>query len=845
MDAPVTRVTREDEAPRLRIGTFVDDVAQIASGSRKQVMDTTARAAIAFCAGVRSIHLKVSDKTVIVSSDPRISAVVSKVVKRYSNFSMRVAGAARDLGVLNNPQRRRNTSLQSSRLAKGAARFARISPLARTVRAARRLSSTGALPQAVWGASTLGMSPSVLSALVRQVAAATGIQAAGRCASTAIALTMGVAKDPRVASVVNQLQLWIDLWRLDSSARALTVRHWTAMHSYLMGDDAGAAMWSKVAGPWSATVAVMTDLGWNLSSMHQWVDPHGDAWIPNFSGDYSEFLSVVRHSALSKVWRQAADAWCGLGVQGGVDWLASLALHKQLSKLSARATASSAGDTEDAGDDTLLDLLDQQGDVWHDNALTWLELFLTGGFWPAKRFSDACGGPARCTRCTLGVDETALHFLWQCPANDLVDDPRVSDTQDLRQSAVEGSQRYPCFWLRGLLPSALVPVNTPVVDQEHVQYVGSSPEGCWPPGEYYSDASGGDFSAYSAIRRCGVGIAFLDPHYDGYHLEWPNPLLWGAFAPLPGAAQSVPRAELYAILVIIERAAPGAFVIRTDSKVNVQLFQRGKEATFASVNSDLWSRLWAVLDRGEVSCTLIWVKGHADDLDTFIKFNVTTHDLYGNVLADALAGRAAKECQVSLQDSITLKWHYSVVRKVQARAVVLLTLVMQQRAAATLLPKCARPKRISVTGCTLATSHTIALFGRTFHCLKCQSHSPADVDGIKRWLAAPCNPNMSLLRSLTFGTTKPTAVLADVVVHVGRQTLHSSHKLHVYKGLYFCGACGYHASAKAQKLTKQCELISEEGIARVLRLRQGRLPSGLKCWPNESSKTSFIQLEDE
>ena len=67
----------------------------------------------------------------------------------------------------------------------------------------------------------------------------------------------------------------------------------------------------------------------------------------------------------------------------------------------------------------------------------------------------------------------------------------------------------------------------------------------WLASEYACDASGGEFSAIPALRRCGLGICVL--HDSSLSMRW------GAFALLPGAIQTWPRAELYAILTVALR----------------------------------------------------------------------------------------------------------------------------------------------------------------------------------------------------------------------------------------------------------------------------------------------------
>ena len=83
-------------------------------------------------------------------------------------------------------------------------------------------------------------------------------------------------------------------------------------------------------------------------------------------------------------------------------------------------------------------------------------------------------------------------------------------------------------------------------------------------------------------------------------------------------------------------------------------------------------------------------------------------------------------------------------------------------------------------------------------------------------------------------------------VQVGAVKLHTSHLLFCFKGLYFCARCGYHASAKAQKLVNECTIRGPEANNRVRRLREGKLPSGMARWPNEAHVAAgIIELTDD
>ena len=763
---------------------------------------------------------------------------------KHTGVALQVNAAARDLGVLNNPSSRRRTSLQEARLSKAKQRMKRIAPMARTLRKARSLNYTGALPQALWGTASIGMAPTQLAKLKTQLAAATGIIAAGRCPSTAIAVALGPGKDPEVTLPVQQVSLWLDLWRSDAMLRTMTARHWSQAVANVKAQDGGGVRWNKVISPLSATIATLTEQGWCLDNVRRWSDPSGAQWEPDIDAPKEPFLKLVASFASQAVWKKAANSYLGGGMEKGIDWTASLALHKHVSALER------SFDTNDDGshDAQLLELVDStQDEVWHDNALTWLELFLTAGYWTNERASKVHPVGPYCTRCSRGQLETPMHLLWECEANKDLDDERVSSTQELIPHAQEAAELYPCLWLRGLLPNLLVTVNTPIPDEVSLWYVGSYPRGSWPAGRYHTDGSGGKYSSYAIIRRCGIGIVYMsqcDHDYADPELLCPEVLfLWGAFSALPGNCQTVPRSELMAVLTVLQRIEDGPTEVVTDCKVNVDAYAKGKTHCLDCVHADLWDAVWQILETRDIQLTLRWCKGHAEEPEVMVRYQVPAWDVFGNLCADAMANRGAEKAEVSGQDGLTVLWHYSLVRRIQSRAIVVLTSVLEGRSAAARRAK--RPREVKPTKVAqiMQSKHQITVNGCTLHCHRCHKSSPHEPKARAQWLASECVPNYSLIRSIKIGDTKPMEVPKNQVVEIGRSVVHHSHALAIYRGIYFCTLCGYHGSAKLQMLVRECtRMATPAARSRVRALRRGTLPSNLACWPADSQRNECLDV---
>ena len=838
VDAPLTA------APKTRTYSFVDDVSQAAIGSFRLVLNTLIRAGFAFVKGVRASRLVISPKSVVVASSPRLAQLVARALHNSTGVSLTQQSGARDLGVMNNPTRRRNTSLQQQRLRKTKARLLKISPLAKTLRRARSLTVTGATPQATWGAGVIGIAPTQMSRLRSWTAASSGITAHGRCRTTAIAVAFGHLRDPMIVCTRQQVDLWIQLWRGEPQLRQLAVRHWRDAHARLqppnLGHEASStSSWNGVIGPFTTTLAVLRDTGWNCEQPGAFVDPSGIKWIPSLDTDVEPFLDLVDKFTLQAVWRDAATFWCGSGAQQGIEWHSTMALHRHLTRLLA-------GELQDSFPEVNFDGSVAEEDLWDEQSLGWLELLLTGGFWPQMRYADTAGGSSLCPRCRR-APESALHLFWQCPANDYMLDPRVVDSQYLKQSAVEGAEDNACLWLRGLLPLGLIPLSTPYPDNMEWHYVGLDPpvHAAWPSGRYYTDASGGAFSSIKLLRRVGFAAVYLNQNEDAFDTLFEelsatvHNFVFGAFSVLPGHHQTVPRGELHAIVSVVLSVQQGTCTIYTDSKISADLFGQGKARCLNSENSDLWSMLWSHIDAGGINVTLVWTKGHVDTVQVMEDYHVSRMSLVGNTYADALANRAADLAQVATQDSMTCLWHFSAVRHIQARCVAILMATMPQRRQL-LLTRPVRdkiPRAVSVMGCAISTQHRLLAFSKTLHCYVCHKHSSSTAAGRRQFLQSPCNVNHDLVNAIFLGRARPISIPQGTKVQVGRRALHDSHQLHVYRGLYFCGLCGYSAATKAQMLVDKCEVRGKAAKQRVSRLFNGNLPSGLANWPNEVSDT--------
>ena len=280
-------------------------------------------------------------------------------------------------------------------------------------------------------------------------------------------------------------------------------------------------------------------------------------------------------------------------------------------------------------------------------------------------------------------------------------------------------------------------MNTPVVQDDILEFFGSEQtEGCWPAGEYFTDASGGPNSQTEQLRRCGVGIAKLRDNCSSELVLHTSDLFtllsFGVFAPLPGHTQTTPRGELYAILLVVRNVSEGELMIKSDSKISVDLFRAGKARCLEAANSDLWAELWQLLDEKPLSLALHWVKGHGDVPETYDRYALNPLDVVGNVLADQLADHAATLYKVWEHDVFHVNWHLSLIQKVQARAICILDKVLESRTqvrAAGVRPK---ERVLSRSAAAFRSQHKFTTInGRTLNCRACSQSSPTTAEGVR------------------------------------------------------------------------------------------------------------------
>ena len=796
---PLVRVLLRREMASLAVHcpvsltAYVDDVAQHAVGP--DVLNHAVQAARDFILAARRLRLKIAPKSCVFSNNRTVHAALHRVLfleGLLTQDQLRCAislrrTATRDLGIHHVIHGSRRVPLLRSRLSAATARLHRTRRIASTHYRARRLVPTNAYPKAFWGVEATGVAPSVITRFRTAAAAGTGCIIPGRCATTALAVAR--ITDPEEEVVSRILKAWLK-FLLRSVAPARLRCAWRLVHRRII--QAGSPVWNKVNGPLAALIATLTWFGWDVRCMDAWHSPD-DVVVRPFAAHADEVSRIVIPGVRSFLWTRAAQHYLGGGLQQGVH---DVSFH-----------ASAALRRYDPG------------------AAGTLECIMVGGLWHPDRVAAHFDTSPACPRCGAAHADP-FHNFWQCPDNARVDDNAVALSDFLSPLA---DPLVPGLWCRGLLPVGLgTPLTAPPIAM-HLRKFGQCPAS-WPSGLYCTDGSGGRFGSYPSLRRCGVGVAHVVA----------GRVVFGACSPLWGP-QSVPRAELAAVLVVALFAAPGASIaLAIDSRITCD----GVNGGGRHANSDMWALIDAQVCKKGLVLSARWVKSHLDAAPAKVRgYSFPVAHIIGNSAADHFAEVAALGCQVPDGDALEILQWYDRVAMIQSRMIAIQTHIMVHAAPRPARSHPTRPSRpVSLLTLAAQSAHVVSWGSTSPSCRFCFGRPTGPV---RDWLQGPClGPPAALLPGLVGSLSRPIKV-SGVDIAVGGSVLHCSHDLWIMRGFVFCRQCCHLTSGSRRnpKLTAPCGtalVASGGGVGRVKRLSLGHHPySNSGAWPGGASPTHW------
>ena len=256
---------------------------------------------------------------------------------------------------------------------------------------------------------------------------------------------------------------------------------------------------------------------------------------------------------------------------------------------------------------------------------------------------------------------------------------------------------------------------------------------------------------------------------------------WGIRMNLPGAVQTVARAELYALYFLLNNLEPNSRVIFvTDNEANYKKYHAGEEAALRSMNSDLFKSIFDNIRNKGIDLTVRWMPSHIKEKrqsnpDLVIPGDITELDIEANSWADVLAGEEARILTVPMNVSSTYLYYYHLTRKIQRRIIAILKE----------LPS--RPKHIpkvripapSLEECMLNSSHVVFKpdpNGSQIACIRCKQRFSTHNPNVKHWLTTRC-------WAIGTDADKPDPLPYEHI-HLGNNAIHHSHNIYIDIGEY-------------------------------------------------------------
>jgi len=289
-----------------------------------------------------------------------------------------------------------------------------------------------------------------------------------------------------------------------------------------------------------------------------------------------------------------------------------------------------------------------------------------------------------------------------------------------------------------------------------------------------------------------------------------------AYGTLPGRIQTVPLAELVGITVALQRTIGECHFV-LDCQSVIDGIRHGPQWKHEA-NSAAWLDFWEAYEGHPGPCQFKKVKSHLEEGDVGV--HITREDFTANQAADECASEGARMARLPqhiIQQVIDID--NKAVRVQRRLTEVALQVAIQtpsiysatSGADRVARSRASRAQRQSnVEQALQETTHSVIEKGGYKLCVVCRGR-PTKGCGTLEWLASLCP---------------------------GRpHQIHQSHDVSCTRELWWCRKCGAYSSAKISAgLQGTCHRPTDWGKKVLSKLMDGRLPPGLKTWPDELGK---------
>lgn len=300
------------------------------------------------------------------------------------------------------------------------------------------------------------------------------------------------------------------------------------------------------------------------------------------------------------------------------------------------------------------------------------------------------------------------------------------------------------------------------------------------------------------------------------------------WSPLPGAIQTVPRAELYALLIVVHHVRPNALVhFFTGNKNTRDTYYKGQSRAALAANAYMWGSLFHQIEAKSRKVHVYWMPSHTDTepakLEKAPQWLKPWHVL-GNNKADKLADLAANLHNIPRYQAKPVLEILNMQSLIQKRLVAVIKSMPPRRLRAEAMQI---PKKVSrhtaISRLLTKSSHPASIHKNRVVCHQCKQSMPIRAPQVPDFLATTCHP--------------PDQQWS---VAIGNRHTHPSHRLRPYGGVYICTRCGSVAREVIKNLGKPCinlEKHEEPTPGGKINLRAyaaNRPPQGCKGWPYSS-----------
>ena len=367
-----------------------------------------------------------------------------------------------------------------------------------------------------------------------------------------------------------------------------------------------------------------------------------------------------------------------------------------------------------------------------------------------------------------------------------------------------GDQKFnkECFWERGLVPAEWTQVRAPT--DEHLE-VDVGDISSWGGGWYFSDGSGGQHTKDPRMRRCGWSLVQLRNHStQEYSAQGPPTrpeVRIGAWGALGGKKQTVPRAELFCVLRLLQRTreVEDKIVLWVDCSYVQEGMQKLKKMQ-RGANADLWQE---ILEERNARKELfrvrrVW-KSHVAGKDIAAHCISRSH-AWGNAAADEMAGEGAKLHQITPAEHTTITEVDKLAWQVLQRAVLVYTDILE-KGEADIEGTTRKPERTAKT--TEEKLHDIRKCGHKLYfekgCWRCSGCRK----GVRGAELTEWAESKERCQEIFVNTEAGKQTRIATEVRVGKLTAHHSHKLWSKADLLYCQHCGAWGRTKLVSLRRQ------------------------------------------